>query len=113
MHEPMAGFTSAEYFNGMKWSPNATVFWVLNYVVPTLSKAGYMPVYMAYDGERNDLQWYIDSMFSNKTAKKLYAGISVHGYNDTIISPMVLTKTHDKYPDKFIMMTEISIGNHK
>jgi glucosylceramidase len=110
-HEPTIGFTPG-WYNAMGWTPNASVFWVVNYVFPILSKAGYDPVYIAYDDERNNLQWYVDDMFSNEKADKLYTGISVHWYEDTEVSPMILTETHDKYPNKFIMMTEACFGNH-
>lgn len=111
-HEPTVGFTPIAYWNAMGWSPNASVLWLVNYTVPTLSKAGHAPIYIAYDDERDNLQRYTDDIFSNEEADKLYAGISVHWYEDTEVSPMVLTETHNKHPNKFIMMTQASNGNH-
>lgn len=109
----MVGFTSnSTWFNAMGLLPNASVHWMVNYAVPTLSKAGYVPVYIALDDERDNLQWYVDDMFSNEEANKLYAGISVHWFEDAEVSPMVLTETHNKYPNKFIMMTQASIGDY-
>lgn len=77
-----------------------------------LKQGWHAPIYIAYDDERDNLQRYTDDIFSNEEADKLYAGISVHWYEDTEVSPMVLTETHNKHPNKFIMMTQASNGNH-
>lgn len=40
-------------------------------------------------------------------------GIAVHWYRDKIFPTTILDFTHNKYPDKFILNTESSIGGMK
>ncbi|XP_012218749.1 lysosomal acid glucosylceramidase-like [Linepithema humile] len=109
-HEPLAGFDTNNWYNGMGWSPNASAFWAVNYLAPTLKRAGYNPAYIAYDDERANILSYVEDVFRNKKANKLYTGISVHWYLDPIVSPMILTETHNRFPDKFLLITEVFNG---
>lgn len=96
----------------MGWGPEASAFWSTYYLAPTLSKAGYNPVYMALDDQRFMLPWYVNKMFTNEKTKTLFGGIAVHWYTDSLFSPIRLTEIHNKYPDKFILMTEACSGKH-
>lgn len=112
-NEPLDGFLPFFIFNAMAWSPDKVADWSVNYLAPTLSKAGYENlVYMAMDDQRTSLPWYPDMMFKNLKAKELFSGIAFHWYRDTTSSPNKLIETHMKYSDKFILMTEACTGKH-
>jgi len=97
----------------MFWGPEGEGYWSVNYLEPTLSKAGYTDlVYMAMDDQRFELPWYVDIMFQNKKVNKLFSGVAVHWYTDPSFSPLRLTQTHNQHPDKFILMTEACTGEH-
>lgn len=111
-NEPIDGLFPFFSFNAMYWSPENAASWTSNYLYPTLSKAGYNLIYMAMDDQRFELPRYVDSMFNNnKKAEELFHGIAYHWYFDGVSSPMRLTETHNKYPDKFILMTEACTGS--
>lgn len=111
-NEPLDGFIPFFTFNSMGWTPVTSALWSANNLAPTLSKAGYNPVYMALDDQRFEIPWYVDIMFENLKAKELFSGTAVHWYADGLFSPIRLTQLHDKYPDKFILMTEACIGKY-
>ncbi|CAH1104381.1 unnamed protein product [Psylliodes chrysocephalus] len=50
------------------------------------------------------------AMFENKGTEDYIDGIAVHWYFDKISPPSVLDDTHNKYPDKFLIMTEACRG---
>jgi Glycosyl hydrolase family 30 TIM-barrel domain len=49
-------------------------------------------------------------VFSNEDAKNYIDGIGVHWYWDSVYPAQVLSRTHNKYPDKFILGTEACVG---
>ena len=46
-------------------------------------------------------------IFGDTEANKIVDGVAVHWYWDNVSSPTLLTKAHEKYPDKFILYTEV------
>jgi glucosylceramidase len=111
-NEPLSGFVPVYTFNAMGWTPSEEAVWSTDNLAPTLSNAGYNNlVYMAMDDQRYELPWYVDIMFSNPKAEALFSGTAVHWYTDKLFSPIRLTETHNKYPDKFILMTEACMGS--
>ncbi|XP_012218818.2 lysosomal acid glucosylceramidase-like [Linepithema humile] len=109
-NEPLDGFYPKWSFNAMGWTPNASAFWSVNHLVPTLRQAGYNPVFLAMEDQRHLLPCYVDEMFTNEKVRELFSGITVHWYLDQYISPRRLIETHNKYPDKFILITEACNG---
>lgn len=108
-NEPLDGLIPFFPFNAMLWMPDEEAEWSVNYLAPTLS--GYKDlVYMAMDDQRYELPWYPDIMFENQKAKDLFSGIAFHWYADEVFSPDRITDTHNKYPDKFLIMTEACTG---
>ncbi|KAM0724831.1 Lysosomal acid glucosylceramidase [Formica fusca] len=109
-NEPLDGLIPFFPFNAMLWMPDEEAEWSVNYLAPTLS--GYKDlVYMAMDDQRYELPWYPDIMFENQKAKDLFSVIAFHWYADEVFSPDRITDTHNKYPDKFLMMTEACTGS--
>ncbi|XP_020300333.1 glucosylceramidase-like isoform X1 [Pseudomyrmex gracilis] len=111
-NEPFDGFVPFFSFNSMGWTPISGAKWTVDYLNSTLSKAGYNPVYMLMDDQRFALPWFVDLAFkSEPRAETLFNGIAYHWYFNNIFSPRRLTDTHDKYPNKFILMTEACEGS--
>ncbi len=50
-------------------------------------------------------------VLGNADANKYVAGIGVHWYQNFMAPPSVLTKTHELFPDRFILATEACEGN--
>ncbi|KAL3287230.1 hypothetical protein HHI36_001707 [Cryptolaemus montrouzieri] len=65
---------------------------------------------MAIDDQRFFYPEYVSHFMENKTTADYIDGFSVHWYADTIIPPAVLSETHDRFPDKFILSAEASNG---
>jgi glucosylceramidase len=47
---------------------------------------------------------------ANAVANGYVSGIAVHWYQNFIAPPSVLTTTHEKFPDRFILATEACEG---
>lgn len=45
-------------------------------------------------------------MFGKNESSPYISGIGVHWYWDNIVPPVLLDKTHEAFPDKFILATE-------
>lgn len=111
-NEPLDGFIPFFTFNAMGWTPTESATWSTEFLAPTLSKASYNPVFMAMDDQRFEVPWYSEKMFKNKETEKLFSGTAVHWYADRLFSPDRLSKLHDMYPEKFILMTEACTGKY-
>lgn len=110
-NEPIDGLVPFFPFNSMMWLPREGADWVVNHLAPTLSKAGYKDlIYMAMDDQRMLLPWYVETMFTNQKAKEVFSGTAIHWYADKQFSPDRLTRTHNKYPNKFMLITEACTG---
>jgi len=49
-------------------------------------------------------------LMSDEEAAKYVDGIAVHWYLDTLFPPSLLDRTHNNFPDKFILATEACVG---
>ncbi|KYN23063.1 Glucosylceramidase [Trachymyrmex cornetzi] len=110
-NEPLDGFIPFFTFNSMGWTPTTSATWTVNHLAPTLANAGYNPLYIAMDDQRFEIPWFTEMMFEDPKAKELFSGTAVHWYTDEMFSPLRLSILHDKYPDKFILMTEACTGS--
>lgn len=112
-NEPINGIVPNFSFNAMLWTPETEANFSANFLEPTLSKAGYNDiVYMALDDQRFEIPWYPDGVFKNEKANEIFKGTAVHWYADYMFKPYRLDLLHEKYPDKFILMTEACTGKH-
>lgn len=109
-NEPLNGLIPFFPFNSMFWCPISEANWSTYYLNPTLSNAGFKPVYMTTDDQRYTLPYYPQIMFRNNETKQLFGGSAFHWYADEITSTNGLVKLHELYPDKFILMTEACTG---
>ncbi|XP_044005652.1 tubulointerstitial nephritis antigen-like [Aphidius gifuensis] len=67
---------------------------------------------MTLDNPRFLLPWTINQMYkTNKNIDKNISGITVHWYGDIISSVNTFDAIHEKYPNKFLLMTEAYSGS--
>nr|CDJ96960.1 Glycoside hydrolase domain containing protein [Haemonchus contortus] len=65
---------------------------------------------MALDDNRISLPGWADTIFNDPEASKYVDGIGVHWYLDALMPASVLTTTHNRHPEKFILATEACAG---
>ncbi|CAD6194314.1 unnamed protein product [Caenorhabditis auriculariae] len=65
------------------------------------------------DDNRKNLPSWGDTIFGDSDAAKYVTGIGVHWYEDGQTPASVLTTTHNRHPDKFILATEACCGYRK
>ncbi|XP_033218105.1 lysosomal acid glucosylceramidase-like [Belonocnema kinseyi] len=91
----------------MGWIPNELANWIAYHLGPTLASSNCNETrILILDDQRANVPWFVDQTFGNHNAKKYVSGIAVHYYMDIFVSPNVLDQAHEKYPDKFILMSE-------
>ncbi|XP_046737573.1 lysosomal acid glucosylceramidase-like [Diprion similis] len=111
-NEPSNGIIPVTGFNSMGWTPSGMGKWVANNLGPTISRSKHKDtVILAYDDQTFGLPWYVSDMFSNKVAKNYTAGIAFHWYWDNIVPSWVIDRTRYHFPEKFLIMTEASVGD--
>lgn len=66
---------------------------------------------MAFDDQRIFLPGWADTIYGDSNASKYVDGIGVHWYLNNFIPATVLTTTHNKHPEKFILATEACAGS--
>ncbi|KAK5974806.1 Glucosylceramidase, partial [Trichostrongylus colubriformis] len=65
---------------------------------------------MTLDDNRFALPSWADIIFNDSEAAKYVDGVAIHWYLDGLIPASVLTTTHNRHPDKFILATEACAG---
>ncbi|KHJ95601.1 O-Glycosyl hydrolase family 30 [Oesophagostomum dentatum] len=63
------------------------------------------------DDNRMWLPRWADNIFNDPEATKYVHGIGVHWYLNFLAPACVLTKTHNRHPDKFLLATEACTGS--
>ena len=110
-NEPFDAYVPFDRLNTMGWTPPTMAKWVADNMGPTLAASKFNEtLILALDDQRFNLPWYMEQVFANKKAKHYISGTAVHWYGDVIAPPSVLDRTHNGYPDKFILMTEACEG---
>lgn len=112
-NEPFTALTNVILpINSMYWSAGNVANWVVNNLGPSVKNSSSNNTsIMILDDQRIYIPWYIDSVKkANKKAMDYVKGIAVHWYADSIVPTYMLDRTRDKYPDKFILMTESCVG---
>lgn len=95
----------------MGWTPETMANWVGKYLGPTLKSSAHdNTLILVFDDNREVLPEFVEPTFKDRNVAKYVAGTAIHWYNDSIASPDILNELHDEFPDKFILMTEASIG---
>ncbi|XP_015440360.1 PREDICTED: glucosylceramidase-like [Dufourea novaeangliae] len=95
----------------MGWIPEDLSRWVANNLGPALeSSTSKGTRVLALDDNTDLLPGFINPLFKNQNASRYTIGTAIHWYADDKTSITVLDDTHDKFPDKIIIMTETSGG---
>lgn len=111
-NEPFTSLVPISHINSMFWSSGTASKWIINNLGPTLQKSDSNATnILMLDDQRLALPWYvIDVKARYNEALKFVKGIAVHWYTDKFVPAGVLDLTHSIVPDKFILITESSIG---
>ncbi|XP_043259524.1 lysosomal acid glucosylceramidase-like [Colletes gigas] len=110
-NEPGNGVVIVDPLSSMGWTPNTVAKWIANNLGPTLAASEHNRTQiLVLDDQRIFLPWYVEEIAKNEEAMKYVAGIASHWYTDFIVPTSVLDQTHDKFPDKFLIMTEACLG---
>ncbi|XP_046737579.1 lysosomal acid glucosylceramidase-like [Diprion similis] len=111
-NEPYTGTQNLSDYGSMGWLPKNVGKWIANNLGPTISKSKHnRTLILAYDDSGSHLDPFINDMFENKLARNYTAGIAIHSYKDATFSTSLLGEIRQKYPEKFLIMTEFSAGN--
>ena len=110
-NEPLMSNMPFYHFNGMGWNASNLAIFIGDYLGPTLDKAGYSGIkLMTFDDQRFFLQEWSKTFMSNPKAAKYVSGWAVHWYTDFLGFAEDLDRTHEAYPDKFILYSESCVG---
>jgi len=111
-NEPADGNIPGFSFNCMGWNAENQSIFIGLHLGPTLEAAGYGDIkIMIMDDQRIFLPAWPEKVLSHPEARKYVDGIAVHWYADLYSSAEVLTKTHELFPDFFILGTEACEGD--
>ncbi|CAK9804383.1 Lysosomal acid glucosylceramidase [Anthophora plagiata] len=111
-NEPLDALVPQGRINTMGWTPGTMGDWIANNLGPSLEKSVHnKTLILAMDDQRILLPWFIEQLYQNKAAEKYTSGTAVHWYSDFLVPATVLNSTHNAFPNKFILLTEASIGS--
>ncbi|XP_044021245.1 lysosomal acid glucosylceramidase-like [Aphidius gifuensis] len=107
-NEPTSALIPYPTINTMYWTPKDVTKWIINNLGPTIEKSNSNEtIILALDDQRYLLPDWIDEMYENNNLiDKYLSGIAVHWYGDSFSNVNVIDQTHEKYSNKFILMTE-------
>lgn len=110
-NEPIDVFIPLITFNKMGWLPGTQGKFVSENLGPTLARSVHNATrIMVLDDQRFNLPWFISGIFNVKGAEKYTSFIAVHWYWDRMIPTKNLDMTHQRYPDKPMILTEACTG---
>jgi len=111
-NEPLDGEIPDFFFNCMGWTAEDTATFTGLNLGPTMAERGYGHVQiMTMDDQRYLLPKWAKTVLSNAEAAKYVKGIAVHWYGNAYTPASLLTKTHEMFPDRFILATEACSGS--
>lgn len=115
-NEPLNGkFASIfVHFMSLGWTAEEQGKWLNDHLHPMLADSDMHDVKLLIgDDQRYTLPWWPERMnkATNNNVMKYVAGIGVHWYWDRFVPPTLLDRTHEDFPDHFILTTESCIGD--
>ena len=106
-NEPINGLIPKFPFNCLGFTPSLQRDFIKYQLGPVLNASNYGHLkIMILDDQRYQLPFWISPILKDPEASKYVAGIGLHWYGDPYAPSSLLTRTHNKYPDKFILGTE-------
>lgn len=114
-NEPMNGLTGWFIVQWMTlgWRPVDVAKYIVENLGPTLRDSPFnQTLILAGDDQRLTLPWYFEQMRDAEPKVFDYIdGLAVHSYFDTEFPPEIMAMTQERFPDKFIITTEGSVGD--
>jgi glucosylceramidase len=111
-NEPSLGMIPFFKISSVGWLPKMMATWIRYNLGPTIRNSSHSAIkIITLDDQRFFLPWFVNIVFKHKTTRDYVDGIAVHWYYDTIFSPSLLRKTHENFPEKFVLATEACLGN--
>nr|XP_015837066.1 PREDICTED: glucosylceramidase-like [Tribolium castaneum] len=93
------------------WDSIQLANWVTNNLGPTIKNSSFSDVkIIILDDQKPFLPWYVNSVLRDKATQNYVDGIAIHWYLGLITPGSVMDKTHENFPDKFIISTEAACG---
>lgn len=111
-NEPSDGDTPGFAFNCMGFTADTLGTFIGANLGPTLEEAGYGNLQlMMLDDQRPIMHDWATKILSNDSlASRYVSGIAFHWYWDWLAGPDVIVRTHDDFPEVFILGTEACEG---
>ncbi|XP_068229944.1 lysosomal acid glucosylceramidase-like [Palaemon carinicauda] len=111
-NEPINGNVPFFWFNCMGWTADTQRDWIAGHLGPTLesNNLGDLKL-MIMDDQRYLLPDWAVTVLNDTEAAQYVDGIAVHWYWDDFSSPNLLTRTHELFPDAFLLGTEACVGD--
>ncbi|GMR50834.1 hypothetical protein PMAYCL1PPCAC_21029, partial [Pristionchus mayeri] len=111
-NEPRCGADPNYKWQSMYFSPEMEANFLVNQLSPALKNSTVTMTLkvLAMTDQRGALPEWPQRMFADETARSLSDGISVHWYEDDFKTADLLVKTHQEFPEKFILASEASNG---
>ncbi|VDL78212.1 unnamed protein product [Nippostrongylus brasiliensis] len=111
-NEPEAGLDPNWGWQAMYFNARMERNFVKNLLGPALKSRSYTKniKLMINDDQRITLPEWADTVLNDTEAAKYVSGIAIHWYTDKIKPASVLTTTHDRHPNHFILGTEACTG---
>lgn len=115
-NEPLNGVSAFLFikFMSLGWLPNSQGKWVSDNLGPSLKNHQVLSTVkiLTGDDQRYTLPIWFDQMYANHPKSKDFVdGHAVHWYWDKLVNANVLDETHQKYPDKLMLVTEACSGD--
>nr|CAI5838242.1 unnamed protein product [Callosobruchus analis] len=109
-NEPLSGILQMPV-PSVAWVAPTQREWVLHNLGPALRNSSHSKLkLMALDDQLFLLPFYMEIMFRSKQVEDYVDGIAVHWYEEGVAPSLSLSETHQKFPEKFLLATEASIG---
>uniref|UniRef100_H2YNM8 Glucosylceramidase n=1 Tax=Ciona savignyi TaxID=51511 RepID=H2YNM8_CIOSA len=106
-NEPSNGFLIKSTWQSMGFTAEMQRDFIKTDLGPMLKKYNYGHIkLMILDDQRVFLPAFPEVVLADKEAAQYVSGIGVHWYWDWLVGPYVLSDTHNKFPETFILATE-------
>ncbi|XP_070542233.1 lysosomal acid glucosylceramidase-like [Ptychodera flava] len=111
-NEPTDGAIYKFSFQSMYFNETSQRDFIKLDLGPTLKERGHSDVkVMILDDNRLMLPHWADVVLKDPDAAQYIAGVAVHWYLNSFVPANVLSMTHDKHPDYFLLATEACAGS--
>ncbi|XP_059051335.1 lysosomal acid glucosylceramidase-like [Achroia grisella] len=110
-NEPLNGIVPIVNFNSLGWTPSELGRWVANNLGPTIRNSNFSnTLILAVDDQRYTLPIWLRGMeIAEPRSIDYIDGIAVHYYGN-FVSPRVLARVQERYPNKILLATEACEG---